>query len=52
VRWSFDWAPAPGEYKIRARAIDDKGNKQPDAVPYNQLGMNYGAVVAHPVTVA
>jgi len=52
VRWSFDWAPTPGEYKIRARAIDDKGNKQPDAVPYNQLGMNYGAVVAHPVTVA
>jgi sulfane dehydrogenase subunit SoxC len=52
VRWSFDWAPTPGEYKIRARAIDDKGNKQPDAVPYNQQGMNYGAVVAHPVTVA
>ena len=51
VRWSFDWAPTPGEYKIRARAIDDKGNKQPDASPYNQQGMNYGAVVAHPVTV-
>jgi DMSO/TMAO reductase YedYZ molybdopterin-dependent catalytic subunit len=52
VRWSFDWAPTPGEYKIRARAYDDKGNKQPDTVPYNQQGMNYGAVVAHPVTVA
>jgi sulfane dehydrogenase subunit SoxC len=52
VRWSFEWTPTPGEHKIRARAYDDKGNTQPDAVPYNQQGMNYGAVVSHPVTVA
>jgi DMSO/TMAO reductase YedYZ molybdopterin-dependent catalytic subunit len=52
VRWWFNWEPTPGEYKIKARVIDPKGNVQPDAVPYNQQGMNYGAVVAHPVTVA
>ncbi len=52
VRWSFAWAPTPGEYKIKARAYDTKGNVQPDSVPYNRQGMNYGAVVAHPVTVA
>ncbi|MGH8991379.1 MAG: sulfite oxidase [Acidimicrobiia bacterium] len=51
VQWSFDWEPAPGEYRIRARAIDPQGNAQPDAVPFNQQGYNYGAVVAHPVTV-
>jgi DMSO/TMAO reductase YedYZ molybdopterin-dependent catalytic subunit len=52
VRWSFDWAPTAGEYKIRARATDDKGNRQPDSVPFNLQGYNYGAVVAHPVAVA
>lgn len=52
VRWSFDWEPTPGEYKIKARAVDPKGNAQPDAVPFNLHGMNYNAVVAHPVTVA
>jgi sulfane dehydrogenase subunit SoxC len=52
VRWCFDWSPTPGEYTIRARATDDKGNQQPDTVPFNQQGYNYGAVVAHPVTVA
>jgi DMSO/TMAO reductase YedYZ molybdopterin-dependent catalytic subunit len=52
VRYSFDWQPTPGEYKIMARAYDPKGNSQPAKIPWNQQGMNYGAVVAHPVTVA
>lgn len=52
VRYSFDWEPTAGEYKIMARATDSKGQVMPDKVPWNQHGMNYGAVVAHPVTVA
>jgi len=51
VRWSFDWHPTPGDYAIRVRATDTKGNRQPDSVPYNEQGYNYGAIVAHPVTV-
>jgi len=52
VRWSFEWAPTPGEYTVRARAIDARGNRQPETYPYNQHGLTYGAVVAHPVTVS
>ena len=48
----FNWEPTPGEYKIMARATDLKGGVQPDKIPWNKHGMNYGAVVAHPVTVA
>ena len=52
VRYSFDWEPTAGEYKIMARATDRKGQVMPDKIPWNQHGMNYAAVVAHPVTVA
>jgi len=52
VRYSFDWQPPAGEHKLMARATDLKGNVQPAKIPWNQQGMNYGAVVAHPVTVA
>ena len=51
VCWSFDWQATPGDHNIRARATDDQGNVQPDTVPYNLQGYNYGAVIAHPVTV-
>jgi sulfane dehydrogenase subunit SoxC len=51
VRWSFSWEPSPGEYEIRTRAADEKGNTQPQAVPFNQQGYLYGAVVGHPVRV-
>ena len=52
VRWSFEWEPAPGEHTIKTRATDLKGAVQPEKIPWNQQGMNYGAIVAHPVTVA
>lgn len=51
VRWDFAWDARPGEYKIRVRATDDKGNTQPDSVPFNEQGYLYGAVVEHPVKV-
>lgn len=52
VRWFFNWEPTPGEHKIKVRATDLSGNVQPETIPWNQQGMNYGAIVAHPVTVA
>ncbi|MGH3981162.1 MAG: sulfite oxidase [Pseudonocardiaceae bacterium] len=52
TRWSFDWDATPGSHTLRTRATDDQGNTQPDSWPFNQQGYLYGAVVAHPVTVA
>ena len=51
VRWDFDWEAKPGKHAIRVRATDEKGNVQPDAVPFNQQGYLYNAVVDHPITV-
>jgi DMSO/TMAO reductase YedYZ molybdopterin-dependent catalytic subunit len=51
VRWDFDWEPKPGKHTIRVRATDEKGNTQPDGVPFNQQGYLYNAVVDHPITV-
>jgi DMSO/TMAO reductase YedYZ molybdopterin-dependent catalytic subunit len=52
-RWEFPWRPgAPGAYTLRARATDVTGAAQPVQVPFNTLGYLFGAVVAHPVTVA
>jgi hypothetical protein len=52
VRWSFDWAPpSAGSHTLRARATDDAGNVQPAAVPFNDGGYLFGAVVQHPVVV-
>ena len=52
TQWSFDWDATPGSHALRARATDDQGNTPPDTWPFNQQGYLYGAVVAHPVTVA
>ena len=52
VRWTVPWRPAaPGDYALLARATDRSGATQPDAVPFNQGGYQYWAVVRHPVTV-
>jgi hypothetical protein len=51
VRWDFDWEPKPGKHTIRVRATDEKGNTQPDTVPFNQQGYLYNAMVDHPITV-
>jgi hypothetical protein len=51
-RWEYPWRPTPGSYTLRARATDGTGVTQPDVAPYNTLGYLFGAVVAHPVTVA
>ncbi|GHF40000.1 hypothetical protein GCM10017566_11720 [Amycolatopsis bartoniae] len=52
-RWAVRWRPpGPGSYTLRARATDRTGVAQPDVAPYNTQGYLFGAVVAHPVTVA
>jgi sulfane dehydrogenase subunit SoxC len=51
VCWDLDWTPTPGNYKLQARATDDKGNTQPTNVPLNEKGYLYWGVVSHPLTV-
>jgi DMSO/TMAO reductase YedYZ molybdopterin-dependent catalytic subunit len=51
VRWDLDWDARPGDYGLRARATDDRGNTQSAGVPFNDQGYLYTAVVTHPVTV-
>lgn len=51
ARWDFEWEPKPGKQTIRVRATDEKGNTQPDKVPFNQQGYLYNAMVDHPVEV-
>jgi sulfane dehydrogenase subunit SoxC len=52
VRWDFEWDARPGKAGIRVRATDEKGNTQPDQVPYNEQGYLFNAVVEHPLVVA
>ncbi len=52
VQWEVDWTPpAAGSYELLARATDGGGRVQPDAVPFNDNGYLFWAVVRHPVTV-
>jgi len=52
-RWNFTWTPsATGNYTLRARATDSVGNVQPTAVPFNDGGYLFGAIVQHPVVVS
>jgi DMSO/TMAO reductase YedYZ molybdopterin-dependent catalytic subunit len=53
VRWSLPWDPqAPGRHELLARATDATGRSQPDAVPFNDNGYLFWAVVRHPVRVS
>ena len=52
VRWDFEWDARPGEYTIRTRATDDKGNTQPSSIPWNAQGYGYNVPVPHPVKVS
>jgi DMSO/TMAO reductase YedYZ molybdopterin-dependent catalytic subunit len=51
VRWQFGWTPPPGEHVLRVRATDVRGNTQPDAAEWNELGYLQNSVLAHPVQV-
>ena len=51
VRWDLDWSALPGSYSLRARATDERGNKQTASMPWNDQGYLYSAVVGHPIRV-
>jgi DMSO/TMAO reductase YedYZ molybdopterin-dependent catalytic subunit len=52
VRWELPWAPRKaGSHELLARATDTKGRCQPAAVPFNDGGYLFWAVVRHPVRV-
>jgi sulfane dehydrogenase subunit SoxC len=52
TRWDFEWDARPGDHTILARAIDDQGNTQPAAIPWNAQGYGYNVPVPHPVKIA
>ena len=51
VCWSLAWQATPGDHVVRVRATDVDGNRQPKSVPWNNHGVLYNAVLAHPVAV-
>jgi len=38
-RWSWSWAAVPGRYRLRVRATDAAGTRQPDEPDWNYEGM-------------
>ncbi len=51
-RWKLRWRPpTPGDYTLRARAVDVLGSTQPEVSTHNTLGYLFDAVVAHPASV-
>jgi DMSO/TMAO reductase YedYZ molybdopterin-dependent catalytic subunit len=52
ARWSLAWDATPGSHTVRVKATDERGNTQPETVPFNQQGYLYGGIVAHPVTIS
>ena len=52
TRWELPWTPEPGRHELLARATDRSGLTQPAAVPFNEGGYQFWAVVRHPVTAA
>lgn len=51
VRWDIDWDASPGNYQLQARATDERGNKQPVSVPFNDKGYLYWGIVNHSIRV-
>ena len=51
VCWSLVWQATPGTHEIRVRATDEQGHCQPESVPWNDHGVLYNAILAHPVAV-
>jgi hypothetical protein len=45
-RWSVPWPATPGVHEVRARATDAAGTTQPTAVPFNDGGYAFWAVVS------
>ena len=51
ARFELSWNATPGSHTIRTRATDDRGNTQPDRVPFNRKGYLLNIPLPHPVEV-
>ena len=51
ARFEFDWPARPGDHTLTTRATDVAGNKQPDAVPFNEKGYLFNQPLPHPIRV-
>ena len=51
VRFEFPWEATRGTHILATRATDKQGEVQPDAVPFNELGINCNAVPKFEVNV-
>jgi DMSO/TMAO reductase YedYZ molybdopterin-dependent catalytic subunit len=52
AQFTYSFPPQPsGTYELWARATDASGRTQPDAVPFNNFGYMFDAVVRHPVVI-
>jgi sulfane dehydrogenase subunit SoxC len=51
TRWDLEWNATTGIHKLQARATDNKGNRQPDRIPWNDEGYAHWAVVTHSIKV-
>ncbi len=52
ARFEFAWDPARGSYTIMTCATDAAGNRQPDAIPFNEKGYLFNQPVPHPIQVS
>ena len=52
ARFEFAWDPAPGSYTIMTCATDAAGNRQPNAIPFNEKGYLFNQPVPHPIQVS
>ena len=52
ARFEFAWDPAPDSYTIMTCATDAAGNRQPDAIPFNEKGYLFNQPVPHPIQVS
>jgi sulfane dehydrogenase subunit SoxC len=51
ARFEFAWEPRPGSYTVAVRATDQRGNTQPDTVPFNAKGYLLNIPLPHPIEV-
>jgi len=51
ARFEIEWEATRGEHIFMTRAIDEKGNMQPETIPYNQKGYLFNMPLPHPIRI-
>ncbi len=52
ARFEFDWNATSGSHTLMVRATNERGNRQPDSVPFNEKGYLLNIPLPHPIEVA